>query len=70
MLFHIFAIRNNLTGKRTALHLAGILPFRVAPLTLTAENSCKRNVMVVYSLIWDHSVVTESINGNSIQFKY
>jgi len=42
-----FAIRNNLTGKKTALHLADILPFRVAPLTLTAENSCKCDVMVM-----------------------
>ena len=64
----VFAIRNNFTGKRTALHLAGILSFRVVPLTLTAENSCKCNVMVMYSLILDLAVVTESINGNSIQF--
>ena len=63
--FLSFAIRNNFTGKRSALHLAGILPFRVALLILTAENSCKCNVMVMFSLILDLSVVTESINGNS-----
>jgi len=37
----------------TSLVIAGILPFRVVPLTLTAENSCKCNVMVMYSLILD-----------------
>jgi len=64
----VFSIRNNLNDKRTTLHLAGTLPFRVAPLTSTAENSCQCNVMVMYLLIFDLSVVTDSINGNSIQF--
>jgi len=61
----VFAIRNNFTGKRSVLHLVGILPFRVSPLTLSAENSCKCNVMVMYSLILDFSVVT---NLMAIQF--
>jgi len=35
-------------------------------MTLTAENSCKCNVMVC-AHCFDLSVVTDSINGNSIQ---
>ena len=55
------------------MHLAGTLPFTVASLTLTAENSCKCNVMVTYSLFFDLSVVTDSIkwqfNSNQLAFK-
>jgi len=64
----VLAIRDNFLGNRlgNTLHLAGTVPFRVSPLILTAEDSCKCYVMC--SLCFDLSVVIDSINGNSIQY--
>jgi len=45
-LISLAAIRNNYISKRTAWHLAGTKPFKVAPLTLTAINSCTHKVIV------------------------